>query len=445
MKLQNSTMKLRDYQHDLINQTRAAFSQGYTRPLVVLPPGGGKTVCFAHMASEHVRIRDDRYVWFLVHRRELVHQAIETFTEWGLTDTHIFVGMVQTIARHPERYKKPTLIIFDEAHHAAAMTWRKITNYFTGVPLVGLTATPVRLNGESLGAVFDHLVIGRDATWLIDHGYLAPYNYYAPPSDIIKTIKMRGADFDPDEATDVIMKSHIYGDVARYIDPNRKTIIYAPSVRMSRDLASRIPGVVHFDGTTPTADRDRIIEDFRSGRVRALVNVDLVGEGFNVPDCDTVVMLRPTQSVALYIQQSMRCMRPLAGKRAVIYDLVGNVYRHGMPTDDRTWSLAGRICALNPSGEPDITCRQCERCYRVYAGTAPVCPYCGHNNGKTRREIEADNEAELMRIEHVKKIEKRRQQGRAKSYDELVKLGTERGYKNPRAWARYIIRSRTNI
>lgn len=436
-------MTLRDYQLDLISDTRDSFKRGYTRPLVVLPPGGGKTVCFAHMASEHVR-RHNGYVWFLVHRRELVRQATETFTEWGLTDEHIFVGMVQTIARHPEKYKKPTLIIFDEAHHATATSWRKITEYFAGVPLIGLTATPVRLNGDALGAVFDSLVIGRDAQWLIDNQYLAPYDYYAPAPVDIRTVKMRGADYDPDEVTDVIMKSHIYGDVARYIDPTRKTIIYAPSLRMSRDLASRIPGVVHFDGTTPTAERDRIISDFRAGRVRTLVNVDLVGEGLNIPDCDTVVMLRPTQSVALYIQQSMRCMRYVHGKRATVYDLVGNVYRHGMPTDDRPWSLTGRMRAYNPSGEPDITCRQCERCYRVYAGTQAICPYCAHDNGKTRREIEADRDAELQRIEAVTRIEQRRQQGMAKNYQELVKLGRERGYKSPEAWARYIIKSRAN-
>lgn len=435
-------MELRDYQTDLIDATRDAFRCGYTRPLVVLPPGGGKTVCFAHMASEHVR-RHAGYVWFLVHRRELVAQATETFTAWGLTDTHIFVGMVQTIARHPERYKKPTLIIFDEAHHATATSWRKITDYFAGVPLIGLTATPVRLNGDALGAVFDTLVLGRDAPWLISHNYLAPYDYYAPRAVDIRTVRMRGADYDPDEATEVIMKSQIYGDVARYIDPSRRTIIYTPSVRMSRDLASRIPGVVHFDATTPTRERDRIIADFRAGRITALSNVDLVGEGFNVPDCDTVVMLRPTQSVALYIQQSMRCMRYVTDKRATIYDLVGNVYRHGMPTDDRAWSLSGRIRAHNPSGEPDVVCRQCERCYRVYAGTKTICPYCAHDNGKTRREIEADAEAELERVTSVQRIEQRRQQGMAKTYSELVTLGRERGYKNPESWARYIVASRT--
>lgn len=437
-------MTLRDYQLDLISRTRDAFRQGYTRPLVVLPPGGGKTVCFAHMASEHVRLRGG-YVWFLVHRRELVHQAVETFTEWGLTDTHIFVGMVQTIARHPDTYKKPTLIIFDEAHHATAASWLKIANYFDGVPLIGLTATPVRLNGDALGSVFDTLISGVSAPWLIDHGYLAPYDYYAPHSVDIRTVRLRGADYDPDEVTDVIMKSHIYGDVARYIHPDRKTIIYAPSVRMSQDLALRIPGVVHFDGTTPTTTRDRIISDFRAGVIRTLVNVDLVGEGLNIPDCDTVIMLRPTQSVALYIQQSMRCMRYVAGKRAVIYDLVGNVYRHGMPTDTRAWSLAGRMRAYNPTGETDVVCRQCTSCYRVYAGTAQICPYCAHDNGRTRREIEADTEAELERVEAVKKIEARRAQGRAKTYAELVQLGRERGYRSPEAWAKYIIKNRTRI
>ena len=425
---------LRDYQRDLIDDTRHAFKSGHQRPLVVLPCGAGKTVCFADMAERHTR-KAHTYVWFLVHRRELIDQTLATFDMMGIKREHIYVGMVGTALRHPT---PPTLIIFDEAHHATARTWQRVTEAYPDVPVVGLTATPSRRDGRALGDIFDSLIVGAEAEWLQEHGYLAPYDYYAPRTVDIRTVKMYGVDYDGEAVTDVLIESRIYGDVMKYIDTTRKTIIYAPSIRYSRMLAEQIPYAVHFDGTTSKAERDRIIREFRDGTIRVLINVDLVGEGFDVPDCDTIMLLRPTTSVALYIQQSMRAMRPREGKRAVVYDFVGNVFRHGMPTDKRDWSLTGRIKARNAEGEPDVLVRQCEACYRVYGGIGRVCPYCGHDNGKTRAEIKRDEEAQL---ELVRKVE-RRQQGRAQTYEELVKIGYERGYKNPQYWARMVVASR---
>lgn len=442
------TMKLRDYQHDIINLVRSSFSRGHVRVLAVLPPGAGKTVCFAYMAYQHVSRTPSARVWFLVHRRELVEQARATFTAWGLTDTHIYVGMVQTISRRLSRgitpEDTPTLIIYDEAHHATSTTWQRIVSAYPRVPTVGLTATPARLDGDALGAVFDDLCVGVDAPWLIARGYLADYDYYAPRTVDMHTVTVRGADYDQSDVADVLLKSHIYGDVLKYLDTSRKTIIYCPTVAFSRDLASRIPGAVHFDADTPTHERDRIVSNFRDGTVRVLTNVDLIGEGFDVPDCDTVMLLRPTQSVTLYIQQAMRGMRPHGNKRATIYDFVGNCYRHGLPTDHREWSLSGRVRAYNPSAEPDVTARMCGQCLRVYAGVGAACPYCGHHNGKTRAQIQADEKAELERIESATRIESRKKQGRAKTYAELVQLGRERGYKRPEQWARYIIQARRN-
>lgn len=427
-------IQLRTYQRTLIDDTRHAFKLGHKRPLVVLPCGSGKTVCFADMAERHTR-KPDSYVWFLVHRRELIDQTLETFDTMGINHDRIYVGMIGTALKHPT---PPTLIIFDEAHHATAKTWTRVTDAYPNVPVVGLTATPSRRDGRALGDIFDELIVGVEAEWLIANGYLAPYDYYAPRTVDMKTVKMYGVDYDGEAVTEMLIQSHIYGDVMKYIDMSRKTIIYAPSVRYSRMLADQIPHAKHFDGTTPKAERDRIISDFRSGKVRVLINVDIVGEGFDVPDCDTIMLLRPTTSVALYIQQSMRAMRPREGKRATVYDFVGNVYRHGMPTEKREWSLTGRMKARNSDGEPDVLVRQCEGCYRVYGGIGRVCPYCGHDNGKTRAEIKRDEAAQL---ELVRKVE-RRKQGMAQTYEELVALGRSKGYANPQYWAKRVIESR---
>lgn len=433
-------LELRPYQLDLINNTRDAFRRGCKRPLVVLPCGGGKTVCFADMANKHIEKKANGYVWFLVHRRELINQTLETFEKFGLSTDHIFVGMVQTVTRNLGKYELPSLIIFDEAHHAKAKTWHNIIEEYYQVPTIGLTATPQRMDGKPLGDIFDELVEGVDAEWLIDNGFLAPYDYYAPPVTDME-FKYRGIDFDLDEFSAQLFKSKVYGDIKKYVDPNRKTIIYSPSIQFSKQLCGEI-GATHFDGSTPKKEREQIVADFRSGKIKILSNVNLIGEGFDVPDCDCVILLRPTLSLSLYIQQSMRCLRPGLNKRAVIYDLVGNVYRHGMPTESRKWTLTKKNRIRNKSGEPDIIVRRCKRCYLIYSGTDQICPYCGHHNGQTRKQIEQSREIELQQIKKLNRARGRIQVGRAKKLEDLVQIGIDRGYKSPQYWAKMVLANR---
>lgn len=435
-------MILRPYQTNLINATRNSFRTGHNAPCVVLPCGGGKTVCFAFMADQHIRINPDNFVWFLVHRQELVEQTERTFRDFGIPTERVLIGMVQTVSRHLDRYTTPSLIIFDECHHATAKTWLNVINAFPSVPIVGLTGTPARLDGSGLGKIFDSIVIGPGAAELTRDGYLCEYDYYAPKLTDFYALKTKGADYDMQDLTEQYRKSKIYGDIRKYIDPAKKIIIYCPSVEFSKSLEAELPGAVHFDGTTPDRERAEIVRQFRDGEIRILLNVNLIGEGFDVPDCDCVILLRPTKSVSLYIQQSMRCLRPADGKRAVIYDLVGNCFRHGLPTEPRVWSLDGKTPCRNESAEPDVLCRQCKTCLKVYSGVSRICPYCGAEQPKTRREIEQDEKAELERIEKIERIEKRREQGRANTLEQLVQLGRARGYKNPLFWARCVLNNR---
>ena len=422
-------MQLRYYQSDVINRTRDAFKQGKKRPLIVLPCGAGKTVCFAYMANQH-----KGQVWFIVHRRELVQQTIQTFKTFNIPIDHVYVGTIQSKKRPSS---PPTLIIFDEAHHATAKTWQNMIEQYQNVPIVGLTATPHRMNGQSLGHIFDTMVQGISTQKLIDQQYLAPYDYYIPKLYHFHT-HLKGSDFDQTEFSAELMKSKIVGDVKQYIDLNKKTIIYCPSIEFSQHLAQSIHGVIHFDGNTPTNIRDKIIQDFRDGTIKALSNVDLIGEGFDVPDCDTVMLLRPTMSLTLFIQQSMRALRYQPNKRATIYDFVGNAYRHGLPSDDHIWQLNQSIKTSNPSSEPDILVRACQSCLLVYKGTQQICPYCQHNNGKTKQQIEQDNQAELQLIKSIN-IKERKS---AFTIDQLILIGKQRGYKNPYYWAKQILKGR---
>ena len=429
-------MKLRDYQTESINNTRDLFRKGNKRVLTVLPCGAGKTVEFAYMCSRH-----QGYVWFLVHRKELVDQAKQTFIDNNISLDNVLIAMVQTVTRHIEDYKKPTMIIFDEAHHSTSKTWTRIIDAFPNVPIIGLTATPCRLDGKPLGDIYQAMTIGISARELIELGYLCKYDYYAPRINLEEANwEIKGSDYDMESVERSFDKTSIYGDVLKYIDNDKKTIIYSPTIAFSKKLVAGIPGAVHFDGETPEAERDEIIRKFRSGEIRVLSNVNLIGEGFDVPDCDCCILLRPTMSTALYIQQSMRCMRPRPGKRAVIYDLVGNVFRHGLPDEDREWSLSRKI---KPHKNTDtLSIRECKSCFRVYAGTNRICPYCGFDNGKTKKEIEIEQKAELERITELKKKQERMEVGMCKDFQSLLALGKRRGYKNPAFWANTILRAR---
>lgn len=443
-------MELRDYQSKLINDTRNEFHD-HNRIISVLGCGGGKTLCFAYMSQQHILKHPNGNVWFLVHRRELIDQTIRTFDNNGIDHTHVFIGMVQTVTRHLDEYDAPTLIVFDECHHATAKMWTNIVNHYPNVPVIGLTATPARMDGKSLGDIFDALVCGPSTKWLIANNYLAPYRYYAPVLNIEDANwQLCGSDYDQNSVAKTLDHSAIYGDIMKCVDLTRKTIIYAPNIDYSIKLSTYINSCFnacvceHFDGNTPSDERNAIIQRFRSGETRILTNVELISEGFDVPDCDCCILLRPTMSTTLYIQQAMRCMRYVSGKTAIIYDLVGNCYRHGLPDDEREWSLTKPTRTRNPSSERDIIVRECKSCHRIYAGNKRICPYCGYEQPLNKREIEEKRKAEIEEIKQLERKKERVEVGRARTLTELIHIGIARGYRNPRYWAEQVIRSRKN-
>ncbi len=334
-------------------------------------------------------------------------------------------------------------VLVHNCQHSTSKTYLRLINKFPNAYFLGLTATPCRLSGKPLGDIFQYMVSAITTEDLIKQGYLAQYDYYAPKTNADFTkVKIKNGDYDTEEIEKVMDNKKIYGNIIeeyKKLANNKKTIIYCASISYSKKIEKLFNdngfSAKHFDGTTPKNERDQIIEDFRNNKIKILTNVDLIGEGFDVPDCECCLLLRPTQSLSLYIQQSTRCLRPNGDKRAIIIDFVGNVFRHGMPTENREWSLNQKITCQNRSGERDILTRQCRNCFKVYQGTNRICPYCGFDNGKTRKELKEEQKAELERIEKIEK-KKRKEETRNKSYEELVKIGYQRGYKNPEYWAK---------
>lgn len=444
-------MPLRPYQVDLENRVRQAYREGCRSPCIVLPCGGGKSVIIADIARQ-TTAKGNR-VLFLVHRRELCDQIRSTFTWWGVNMRLCDIMMVQTAARRLSKLPRPQLIITDENHHCLANTYRKIYEYFPECRRVGVTATPVRLNGDGLGDVNDRLIIGVSAKWLIENHCLAPYDYYAPSLVDLSEVKMNRGEFETSSVEKLILKKAVFGNVIEYykkLAGGRQAICYCTSIRHSIETAAafRAAGIEaeHIDGGTPRAERDEIVRKFKEGALDILCNVDLISEGFDVPDCECAILLRPTQSLTLYIQQAMRCMRYRPDKRAVIIDHVGNYARHGLPDDDREWTLDKK--PKRKKGEKsqpvENAVTQCPECFLTFhtrdesGEVVKSCPYCGAELPvKERKEIKQE-EAVLEKIEGFR-IDYSDPDS-CKSYKELLLYARKHGYKP--GWAYYQAKKR---
>lgn len=419
-------MKLRPYQEDLVKNIRNEINSGKSSVCAVLGCGGGKSVIegtIARLATE----KGNR-VLFLVHRQELCQQIQQTFELCGVDPVLCTVAMVQTVSRRLADMPIPALIITDECHHATSNTYKRIYERFSGAVRIGFTATPVRMVEGGLGAVFDSLIESVSTKWLIANGYLAPYKYYSVKVADIKGLPSRGGDYDKAALAELMEQKYIYGktvETYERICKGRQTIVYCASIEASKRTAEEFSragySAAHIDGMTPPAERARLIQGYRDGRVMVLTNVELFGEGFDVPDCECVVLLRPTKSLSLFIQQSMRSMRYKPNKVAYIIDHVANVYRHGFPDDVREWSLEMK----RRKQRNTVSVKECSVCFAVLPLFTKVCPYCGAVLKQTQEERRVEVEAELAEIKSLPYEDYRK----VKSFDELAMFGKARKYK----------------
>lgn len=430
--------QLRPYQVNLLNKTRQAYLQGYKSPCIVAPCGAGKTVIMSDMAKKASEKKNR--VLFLVHRKELKDQTIDTLKWWGADMDYIEVGMVQTIVRRLDKTIEPKLIITDENHHSLANSYRKIYDYFSDARLVGFTATPIRLNGGGLGDVNDVLVEGPTVKELIEWGNLAPFKYYAPEIIDTSKLKIKRGEYVQSDIEDLFQNKAIWGDVINHykkLSDGKQAICYCSSVNQSKKMADEFnqAGIMakHIDGETPKPEREAAIEYFRQGKIMVLCNVDLISEGFDVPDCNTAILLRPTQSLSLYIQQSMRPMRYKEGKTAIIIDHVGNVGRFGTPDMDREWSLEPKK-GSNSTVKEENPVKQCMECFYTVERSKTVCPECGYEFGREEKEIE-QVESELIEVGSFEGFTTDyREPKDCKNMSELYQLAKNKGYKPGWAW-----------
>lgn len=455
-------LTLRNYQQTIINSCRDSFENGYKKLCCVLPCGAGKTAIFCYLAYLNTIKKPDNRVLILLHRKELLKQTIEAFKSFQISTDRINIAMIQSFKNTLKTSVKPySLIIIDECHHAISNSFKAVLSAYSKTALIGFTATPARLDGKPLGEIFDRLIVGVGYDYLIANNYLVDYDYFSPDLNFdFSKWKLKSGDFDTADNAYHLDKKAIYGDILKYIDLNKKTIIYSPTVDYSKKLEAQINDFFkssvarEFNGATPQPERDQIINDFKNDKIKILINVDLIGEGFNVPSCDCVFLLRATQSLTLYIQQAGRALRSdpnNPNKRVSIFDFVGNIYRFGFPDAPRAWSLSSTLknSHKHETVHDSLIVKTCPLCLRSFIPSqmlaGRLCPYCKTYLPLNKKEIQIQNKKELALIKKNQLIENRRQRGRCRTFQQLKKLGEEKGYAHPAQWAYYVLKNRKQI
>lgn len=362
-------MTLRPHQTRAIDAVRAVYRSGKRRVLLVMPTGAGKT----HTAAVLIRASVDRghRVLFLVHRREIVMDTHRRLVAAGVpcglvmagaaaSDALVQVASVQTVAAR-ECHPAADLVVWDEAHHAAASTYRDIAAQYPGAWHLGLTATPERADGAGLRDAFDEIVVGATVRELMDAKLLAECDVMAP----------QGRQTGLAEAP---------ADAWVRLAGGRPTVAFCRTVAESLALAAALEtrGVAarHIDGGTATKARDATLAAFAAGTVQVLTNVFVLTEGWDCPRAKVCLLARGCGSEGTYLQMVGRVLRPDGDARALVIDLAGVVHEHGMPEEPRVFSLDG-ITRRPREERPWIA--QCRACGLVVEGVkrGPSCGRCG--------------------------------------------------------------------
>lgn len=415
-------MQLRPYQLKGKTDIYDAWNKGVKNVLYVAPTGSGKTVTFSEVLKEH-----DGASCANAHRQELVSQIslalardevrhtiiapknvitnivnihmMELGRSFYHSNSHCAVAGVDTLGHRKNELaswgRKVTKWVQDEAHHLLKENkWGKAASMFPNAIGLGVTATPIRADGKGLGrhsdGLFDTLIESVGMRELINEGYLTDYRIFAPRTeDLYLEDVDTGADGDYKrlQLKKAVRRSHIVGDVVKHylrIAPGKIGVTFASDVETARDItaqynAAGVPAAL-VTAETPDIERMAISRKVIRREILQLVNVDMFGEGYDLPAIEVVSMARPTKSFALYVQQFGRALRLLEGKLyAIIIDHVGNVDFHKLPDRSRIWTLDARDrrSRNKDNGIPVTVCLN-PMCTAVYERIYNKCPYCGH-------------------------------------------------------------------
>ena len=354
-------IKLFDYQEDMKERIEKALRL-HRSVMAQMPTGTGKTYLLTAVIDSFVSNNPKEKVWIVAHRRELVSQIDETvrkFHSYSASNTSSLLSSVKAVSiqwlskHYDEIEEEPGMIVIDEAHHALAKTYKEMWERFPKAKILGLTATPCRLNGKGFTDLFDVLVQSWGVPEFISKERLATYDFVSIKSDcvtqrLIDSLQKRGADGDyQNKEMDMLLNKkpsieRLYRSLEEY-GKDRKGIVYAINISHAQKITKLYQehGVkaIAIDSKTPDMERQQDIEAFKKGDIQVLVNVDIFSEGFDCPDVEFVQLARPTLSLAKYLQMVGRGLRVAKGKKnCVIIDNVGLYRVFGLPSQVWNWN-----------------------------------------------------------------------------------------------------------
>lgn len=444
-------MRLRPYQQDAVDRVRAEIRRGNRRVLLVAPTGSGKTVIASHIIASAVGAGSR--VLFMAHRRELIGQAYRRLLELGLAEAQLGVLMANDPRRRPaaavqvasidtlrnRANPQADLVFVDEAHRALAKSYRDVAALYPSAVHLGLTATPYRADGRGLDEAYDGIVVVASISELIREGFLVEPRVFTVPRAALPEldgVRVRGGDYDEAALADAVDRKPLVGNIVEHWLSHARgvrTVAFAVSVAHSKHIAERFreAGVAaeHLDGTTPLAERDAILARLESGETLVVSNCGVLCEGWDQPAVKCAILARPTKSTGLYLQQAGRILRPSDGSRAIILDHGGCAQEHGLPQEDRVFSLDGKEKdgAQKSLGPPVKTCPQC---HAVVALACRRCPECGAELA-TRSDVPEETAGALEEVTPETLDRERRE------WDRLCAVAAARGFKPGWAFFRF--------
>lgn len=402
-----SAITIRPYQAGAIAWVASERAPG-ARLLLVSPTGSGKTFTAAQIILDEIA-RGGRVI-FAAHRQELISQTYGSLVRLGLEERAIGVIMGDGVITHPitrrrancarplapvqvasidtlRNRPKPqgvTMLFFDESHRALSPSYVKLAEAYPDATVVGLTATPWRGDGRGLGALFSKLHVVATPKQLMDDGHLIEPRVFSHPhrADVSKVATVAG-DYNEKQLAEVCDKKELVGSIVehwrRHLD-GRRTVAFAVNVEHSKHIVEQFvaAGVAaeHLDGTTPDDERAGILGRLASGQTLVVSNCAVLCEGFDCPAVEGCILARPTKSLSLFLQCAGRALRPSQGKTAAtILDHAGSALEHGLPQDDREYSLDGK----KKRAKQAVSVKECPKCFAALPSSAKVCFFCGHS------------------------------------------------------------------
>jgi DNA repair protein RadD len=421
---------LRPYQIEALEKIYALLREG-KNPLLHLPTGAGKTVVFCEILKRlHAKGKRGLMV---VRGRQLVQQAHERLNREAVPHGVEMAGHYGQRRREPiqvasvdtliSRNETPEadLVIIDEYHLAGSAGYKRLLQRYN-CPVLGVTATPYNHVG-----ICDTIVAPATFNQLVNDGYLSPARYYCPSLPDLKGVKSTKEDYVQTELADRMNRSNLIGDLVHHyvtLASDRKGVVFAVSIHHSLNIVDSfnnagIPAR-HIDADTSLEDRQAAIEDLRSGVLRIISSVGVLGLGVDIPFLDCIILARPTKSLTLHIQQLGRGTRIHPGKEDfIVLDHSGNTLRHGFLEDERTPVLTGK--------EPKAVTKSattCLKCFSVFYGSS--CPSCGNTNPLKLRVLQV-KDGELKEVKALTP-----EQELDRYVAGLKRLRREKGYR--RGW-----------